>query len=96
MNDVEFLKDQVLNLLKSGYKLEDLKSILINAIVDEYINVLGEFTNQNIDTVVFAGRVGQHFYTLQNVIESRMKYQVNIAKSTETTINGLSKLIELL
>ena len=96
MNDVESLKNQVLNLLKSGYKLEDLKSILINAIVDEYINVLEEFTNQNIDTVVFAGRVGQHFYKLQNVIENRMKYQVNIAKSTETTINGLSKLTELL
>lgn len=95
-NDTESLKDQALSLLKLGYTVEELMSILTNTIVGEYMNVLEKFTNQNIDTVVFAGRVGQHFYKLQNVIKSEMKYQVNIAKSTETTINGLSKLTELL
>jgi len=88
--------NQMQTLINSGYELEDLKSIFIYNIIDEYTSIIREFTNHNIKTVIFAGRVGKNFVKLQQTLESEMKFQVKIANSEETTIKGLSKLAELL
>jgi xylulokinase len=87
-------KNTVSELEKHFHDLDekDIASSFMRSMGDIYIEQLSHIGHTSKKMLLFAGGVGQHFSTLSHYISTRTSSRYTIAKTEETTLQGLAEL----